>query len=137
MKKEDRQYLSNLVNYARNTYIKVFTSAFESAFTDRNRLDKLDDKTFNLYIKYKNRPKRVVKLLTYIAAHIYNEEIIVVPDIWSDIAILHTIIAKRLYTVKKFKTLMTNDGIKQLLNEGVRYGRIMNSIKEISGGIQC
>lgn len=130
----NKQYMQNLVDWARNIYVSAYGTAINSDFANRMKLDKLDAEIFKLYCKYKARPKKIIKLMASACAAMYNNEIIVDKNLWSDIMLLCTIRSEKIYTLNKFRYLIENKRLT-FIKSGIRYNRIGYMITTLLGGI--
>ena len=69
-------------------------------------------------------------------ATMYNNEIIVDKNLWSDIMLLCTIRSEKIYTLNKFKYLIENKRLT-FIKSGIRYNRVGYMIDTLLGGIKC
>ena len=123
-------FYNNIVNCARETFIRVLNLATAGDFCTSNYAA-LELKVKCDYFKYRKRPKKQFKMLAYVAAMIYNNEIIVNTDICYDINILLTINEKKLYKAHKFIQFVDKKLYYNFLLPGMSYNyhtRIINNL---------
>lgn len=138
MKLNQKQFLSNLVECARETYIRCYNLAINGDFAkNEDALNKLDNKVFGSYYKYQKKPKKVFKILIYTSGLIYNHEMIVDPMLCYDLNILLAIHKFRLYKAHKFiQFVEANEHIKYIV-QGVKYSQLNNLVNNILRGVKC
>lgn len=136
MKSRDKIFIDNCMLYAKSCYIKTFELAQKGDFK-RASLDKLNIDVHQYYKKYSTKKvKRTFQMFIMATTAIYNNEIITDSNIWSDLTFLTKIIEFRLYKVHKFIQFVENNFIK-LLQEGIKYSRILNIKQSLLRGIKC
>ena len=136
MKEDEKQYLTNLVEYSKVVYIHTYNTAVSNDFSDKKKLDKLDSKVFGIYSKYYRKPKKIVKFMAYICGIIYNNEIMVDSNLYSDIILLSNIATHRLFSLKKFNNFIVMGRI-EFIKMGVRNNRVSFMIDNLLRGVKC
>lgn len=125
------KYMENLVEQARQTYVKVYTAAINNEFSDKEPLRKLDCKMFDWYTKYHKKPKSRVRGLIYASGTIYNREMIVDPYLWSELYVLSDIFKKKLFTAEKLRNFYDTNGPTFWLKEGVKLRSIEDIVNKL------
>lgn len=138
MKHNQKQFIFNLIECARETYVKTYNLAISGDFVkNKAALDKLDAGVFKTYYKYQKKPKKVFKTLIHAGAAIYNNEIIIDSNICYDLNILVTIDNLRLYTAHKFIQFVESNKHINCVVSGMDYGRLNTLINNILRGVKC
>ena len=136
MKLNQSQFIKNLVECARETYVKVYNMAIDGDFGDKEKLKRLDARVFKAVYSYK-RPKKLYKMLIYVSGTIYNNEIIADPRVCYDLNILITIHRLRLYKAHKFIQFIEDRGHHKMIIPGIRYSHLNAIIEKILRGVKC
>lgn len=137
MKPNQKQFYANLIECARETYVRTYNLAIDGDFCkNKEALRKLDAKIFECYLKIK-RPKKLFKILVYTASTIYNNELIVNASLCYNLNILNYVCKLRLYRVHKFIQFVENKGYMQCLVPGMKYSYLNALVKNILRGVEC
>lgn len=135
MKFNQKQYLMNLVECAKEVYLGTYRAARESDFAVHN-LDNLNKRCFLVY-NSKKKAKRKFEILTYISAELFNHEIITDRTLQYEISILVMISKLRLYRAHKFIQFAENHEYLRCLLPGVKYDEIHLLIEKLKRGVLC
>jgi hypothetical protein len=128
------QFLHNLVECAREIYVKIYSLAVDSDFCrDITKLAALDNMMFETYYKNQNKPKKVFKTLIYVSSMIYNNEIITDFDLCQNLTFLIFIAQYRLYRPHKF--IQVKDKNIHYICSGISYDRIIYMTNKLLQGV--
>lgn len=129
-------YMNRLVEYARENYVRLFNLAVKNDFSTKSKLYSFDKTVSKWYTKYKRKPKKLVKFITFCSGQLYNNEMVIDEKCFSAIAILITITKRRLYNSKNFAKTYKENTI-EWIREGLRYRYIMDAKIKLLGDIEC
>lgn len=137
MKPIQKQFIYNIIECARQVYVKVFNLAINGDFVkNKKALDKLDSDVFNIYYSCQKRPKKVFKTLVYAGSAIYNNEMIINSDVCYDLNILLAIHQLRLYKPHKFIQFVDSNKHIQYIVPGMKYNRLNDLVNNILKGVR-
>ena len=123
-----KKFIRNLLECAKATYIKVHTAAKTSDFAS-DKIDKINQMALKSYSM--KRPKTAFKDLVYFSIKLYNNEIIVVPDLAYELYVLVYIIENRLYKLHKFIQHVNQRFYYKCMVPGMKYSTMKNIIEKL------
>lgn len=136
MKKKQHALWFNLIECARECYVKTYNLAIKGDFCcSREELNKLDAKVFSVYAAQKN-PKKIFRTLLYVSGLIYNNEIIVDSNLCYDLNILLLINKRRLYKPHKFIQFVDKREYVNCIVPGVRFADLDIMINKLLRGVK-
>lgn len=136
MKNDQKQFLYNLIECARETYVKTFNLAITGDFCkDKLKLDKLDSRVFKSYYTNQKKPKKVFKDLIYASGMIYNNEVIVDSNICQTLTFLILVVQYKLYTPHKFILFKNKQLYRICAGSGISYNKTTSMINKLLQGV--
>lgn len=142
MKQNEMIFMNNLVECAKEAYIKCYNLAINNDFCkNKDALKRLDDKVFTAYYKYRykylRKLKKMYKIFIYTSGMIYNNEIIVDVNLCYDLNVLLAINKLKLYKVHKFIQFIDSEEHIRCIVPGIRYSDLHRMIDKILRGVKC
>ena len=129
------KFLINLVDCARESYIKVYSLAMDSDFSDKRKLMRLNHTVQTKY-DHSLTYKRKFKLLIYVTALIYDNEIISDSLLCYNLNMLILINKRKLYKPHKFIQNITSLKLNSLV-PGLKRDQLDNIINKLLRGVKC
>ena len=124
------QYLNNCAELAREVYIKCLHLALNDDFSNP-KLPELNNDVRKTAKRYKNKPKKLLRLFLYTACLIYNGEHIHNGNICYQLNVLINIIKKRIYKPHKFIQFMTEGAYIRCFVNGMKYNIINKTTNKL------
>ena len=138
MKVNQKQFMENLVECAREIYVQCYSLATESDFCrNRTALDELHYEIIDTYYKYRKKRKKLFKILIYTSGAIYNNEMFVDSDLCYSLNILIAIHQLRLYKAHKFIQFVENKCHVKYIVPGIKYSELNTLVNKLLRGVKC
>ena len=123
-----KKFIRNLLECAKATYIKVHSAAKASDFAS-DKIDKINQLALKSYNSKK--PKTAFKDLVCASITLYNNEIIVVPDLAYELYVLVYIVENRIYKLHKFIQRVNQRFYYKCMVPGMKYSTMTNIIEKL------